>query len=89
MTSLFQKINENNKLLNLEDIVQNNYTHAGRLKFYKNKNIKVIDNTPQEILETTKEMIQNLENKNLDFKYNKKSYSHIFDLGKGNLSNIF
>ena len=87
--TLPKRLMKNNKLLNLEDVIENNYTHAGRLKFYKNKNVKVIDNTPQEILETTKEMIQNLENKNLDFKYNKKSYSHIFDLGKGNLSNIF
>ena len=87
--TLPKRIKKNNKLLTLDEIINKKYTHAGSEKFFKSENAQIINNTPNEILDSVKEMIKNLESEKIDFKYNKKNYLNIFDYGNGNLSNIF
>lgn len=87
--TLPKRIIRNNQQLDIEDILQNDFSHAGSEKFYNSQNYKIKNNTPEEILRATKEMILNLESNVKNFKYSKEDFKQYYDIGKGNLSNIF
>jgi putative glycosyltransferase (TIGR04372 family) len=65
---LFKKIYKNNKLMSIKDIFMFEVMNFDKTEQYENLNLKIIDNSPEEILEATKEFIEYRKNKIFKYK---------------------
>jgi len=65
---LFKKIYKNNKLMSIKDIFMFEVMNFDKTEQYENLNLKIIDNSPEEILEAKKEFIEYRKNKIFKYK---------------------
>jgi putative glycosyltransferase (TIGR04372 family) len=67
---LFKKIYKDNKLMSIKDIFILGVTNFYKTEQYENLKLKIIDNSPEEILEATREFIEYKKNKTFKYKNN-------------------
>ena len=74
-----------NRKISIREIVENDLDNSHHGNVYKEKDIKLLSNSPDEILNATKDLIKKIENKlilNSDELENQKKFWKIFPLNK-------